>query len=103
MAMHLVRRKKSKGSAAGAALAYKSQPEIRPVAEDTEKAERVFGSGDDGGRYNMILLASIRAYDLIRGDAPMIPDKGHTPIVTAMLEVEAGMLKKGYVKKFSKK
>ena len=58
------KRSRAKAQKVKIELPYKSKPESLPVAEDTEKAERVFGGGDTGGRYNMILLASARAYDL---------------------------------------
>lgn len=105
MAMHLVRRtNKQKQLAAefGKALPYKQKPLSLPVAEDTAEAERVFGDGTTGGRYNMILVASIRAYDLLMGATPMIPANGHRPTVLAMLEVEAGKLTRDYVPKFTK-
>lgn len=102
MAMHFVKQAQKKQKVA-AAIPYKSKPDSLPVAEDTEKAERVFGRGDTGGRYNMILVCATRAYDLTRGAAPMIElDRPHAPTAIAMLEVEAGKLTRDYVPKFVK-
>ena len=101
MAMHIVKSQKKKvQKAVTQAMPYKSRPESLPVAEDTEKAERVFGGGDTGGRYNMILLASIRSYDLARGAIPLMPQGTHKPNVQAMLEIEAGLVDRSYVAQY---
>jgi len=97
MAMHFVKQPKKKQRAVAAALPYRSKPESLPVAEDTAKAERMFGN-----RYEMIVVGAQRAYDILKGDAPMVPAGKHQPTTLAILEVEAGFLKPGYVPKFRK-
>ena len=42
-----------------------------------------------GNRYALVLVGARRARELSRGDAPKI-STGHSPVVTAMLEIEAG-------------
>ena len=97
MAMHFVKQRNKKQQALSAAMPYRRNPESTPVAEDTAKAEQMFGN-----RYDMILMAAQRAYDLLKGVEPMVQGKKHSAIVTAMLEVEAGKVTKDYVPKFRK-
>lgn len=51
-----------------------------------------------GNRYALILAASRRARELSRGDASKVPS-GHSPVVTALLEIEAGKIGVEYVLK----
>lgn len=97
MAMHMVKQRQKKQRAVCAALPYRSKPESLPVAEDTALAERMFGN-----RYEMIVIAAQRAYDILRGSDPMIDRKKHQPTVIAMLEVEAGLLDRNYQPKYRK-
>lgn len=49
-----------------------------------------------GNRYNLVLIASRRARELSRGDAPKLPSRrGH--LVTALREVEAGLIGTEYL------
>lgn len=49
-----------------------------------------------GNRYEMILTASIRAREIKRGSKPLVPTTS-SPIVTALLEIEAGLLTSDYL------
>lgn len=71
---------------------YKRTLTATSVVEDVEKATRLYG---EGNKYEMVLMASMRAYDLAHGEKPMIDvSKGtHKPVVTAILEAEQGFLK----------
>ena len=98
MAMHLVKQPRGKKQRViGAALPYRSKPESLPVAEDTAKAERVFGN-----RYDMIVIGAQRAFDILKGAEPMVDRKKHQPTVIAMLEIEEGKIDRTYVPKFRK-
>lgn len=51
-----------------------------------------------GNRYNLVLIASRRARELSRGDAPKLKSRrGH--LVTALSEVEAGLVGNEYLVK----
>ena len=104
MAMHMVKQRQKKQRAVAAALPYKRTPESKSVAEDTALAERVYGrEGIRGGRYNMIVVAATRAYDLTRGAEPMMEFKDpHAPTTMAMLEIQNGLVTQNYVPKFTK-
>lgn len=49
-----------------------------------------------GNRYALILAVSRRTRELSRGDMPRV-ESGHSPAVTAMLEIEAGKVGMDYV------
>ena len=51
-----------------------------------------------GNKYDMILIAASRARELRRGDAPKILTK-NKPIVTAIREIELGLVGKEYLRK----
>lgn len=51
-----------------------------------------------GCRYDLILIASLRARELRRGDMPLITKKG-TPNVTALREIEEGKIGREYLEK----
>lgn len=51
-----------------------------------------------GNRYNLILIASRRARELSRGDSPKISTR-RGPLVTALREVEAGLIGTEYLVK----
>lgn len=52
-----------------------------------------------GNKYDMVLIAAARARELRRGDAPKLPTK-NKPIVTAIREIELGLIGKEYLRKF---
>lgn len=51
-----------------------------------------------GNRYNLVLIASRRARELSRGDAPKLPSRRGN-LVTALREVEAGLIGTEYLVK----
>ena len=51
-----------------------------------------------GSRYNLVLIASRRMRELMRGDAPLVPTR-FGPAVTALLEIEAGKVTRDYLYK----
>lgn len=51
-----------------------------------------------GNRYNLVLIASRRARELSRGDAPKLKSR-RGPLVTAINEVEAGLIGTDYLVK----
>jgi DNA-directed RNA polymerase omega subunit len=74
---------------------YKKSAISRPISEDVEKATRVYG----GSKYEMILVAALRSYELARGARPLIEAKaaeGHKPTVVALLEISAGHITKAH-------
>ena len=67
---------------------YRAAKLSLPVAEDTAKCARVFGNP-----YEMVIAASKRARELRNGATPLV--KGdHTPVVTALLEIQEGKISK---------
>jgi DNA-directed RNA polymerase subunit omega len=54
-----------------------------------------------GNRYDLVLIASIRARELKRGYKPLI-DTVNKPIVTALNEIEQGKIGIEYLKKIKK-
>jgi DNA-directed RNA polymerase subunit omega len=54
-----------------------------------------------GNRYDLVLIASIRARELKRGYKPLI-DTVNKPIVTALNEIEQGKIGIDYLKKIKK-
>jgi DNA-directed RNA polymerase subunit omega len=55
-----------------------------------------------GNRFDLVLIASIRARELKRGHAPLVPTT-NGPIVTALREIEAGKVGRNYLNKLVKK
>ena len=51
-----------------------------------------------GNRYDLILIASRRARELSRGDAPLVRSR-RGPVVTALNEIEAGRIGRSYLLK----
>lgn len=51
-----------------------------------------------GNKYEMILIAAVRARELKRGHARKV-SKENKPIVTALREIEEGMVGREYLKK----
>lgn len=51
-----------------------------------------------GNKYDMILIAAARARELRRGDAPKMITK-NKPIVTAIREIENGLIGREYLRK----
>jgi len=51
-----------------------------------------------GNKYNMVLIAAARARELLRGDAPKLMTS-NKPIVTAIMEIEKGLIVKEYLRK----
>lgn len=64
------------------------------IAEDVEASNKAFGNN----RFQMIIVASQRMRDLQRGALPLVATKSK-PAVTALLEIAAGKVGKGYVHK----
>ena len=54
-----------------------------------------------GNRYDLVLVASIRARELTRGHMPLVSKKGG-PIVTALREIEEGKVGRDYLLKLKK-
>jgi DNA-directed RNA polymerase subunit omega len=54
-----------------------------------------------GNRYDLVLIASVRARELKRGYKPLI-DTNNKPIVTALNEIEQGKIGIEYLKKVKK-
>ena len=56
-----------------------------------------------GNRYDLVLIASLRARELTRGHMPLVSKKGG-PIVTALREIEEGKIDgKEYLAKLKKR
>jgi DNA-directed RNA polymerase subunit omega len=55
-----------------------------------------------GNRFDLVLIASIRARELKRGDMPRVPTK-NGPNVTALREIEAGKVGREYLEKMRKR
>lgn len=55
-----------------------------------------------GNRYDLVLIASLRARELRRNHAPKIVSK-NGPLVTALREIEEGHIGREYLEKISKK
>jgi DNA-directed RNA polymerase subunit omega len=55
-----------------------------------------------GNRYDLVLIASARARELRKGYAPKIDAKHHKPIVTALNEIEQGLIGREYLNKVKK-
>jgi DNA-directed RNA polymerase subunit omega len=51
-----------------------------------------------GNRYDLVLIASRRARELSRGDQPRLASR-RGPVVTALTEIEAGLVKRDYLRK----
>ena len=51
-----------------------------------------------GNRYDLILIASQRARELRRGHRPKVDTK-HGPMLTALTEIEEGVVGKDYLKR----
>lgn len=55
-----------------------------------------------GNRFDLILIASMRARELKRGDMPKITSK-NGPNITALREIEEGKVGREYLEKLRKK
>jgi DNA-directed RNA polymerase subunit omega len=55
-----------------------------------------------GNRYDLVLIASLRARELKRGHAPLV-SKVTGPNVTAIREIEQGKIGREYLAKLAKK
>jgi hypothetical protein len=51
-----------------------------------------------GGRYDLVIIATARARELKRGMEPKF-ESIHSPVVTALLEVEKGLVGREYLQK----
>jgi DNA-directed RNA polymerase subunit omega len=51
-----------------------------------------------GNRYDLVLIASERTRELMRGDPPLIDSK-NSPTVTALREIEQGKVGRSYLLK----
>ena len=52
-----------------------------------------------GNRYDLVLIGARRARELSRGDLPKIDGPKHTPVVTALKEIELGLVGRDYLYK----
>jgi DNA-directed RNA polymerase omega subunit len=77
---------------------YKRTVSPSQVAEDVQKATAKFitTAPPDSNKYEMILVAARRAKDLTAGAPPKIVGT-HRPLVTALLEIEAGEIGWDYI------
>jgi DNA-directed RNA polymerase omega subunit len=90
--------RKDKIKATKPALPYKRSISASEVVENVEKAAATFlsNSSGDASKYKMILVAADRGRDLARGAPPRVGGH-HRPLVTALLEIEAGLVGRDYV------
>ena len=44
-------------------------------------------------RFNVVLMAAIRAKQLMRGARPLVPPSENKPVVTSLREIAAGLVK----------
>jgi hypothetical protein len=51
-----------------------------------------------GNRFNLVLIASMRTRELVRGHKPLV-NTPNGPIVTALQEIEAGLITADYLKR----
>ena len=71
-----------------------AHPSTRTAGLNSEEAVAMMNNN----RYNLILAGARRARELKRGDMPKIKlDYPHGPIVTALLEIEAGKIGEDYI------
>lgn len=64
----------------------------------TNSVDVIRASNRVGNKFDMVLIAAARARELRRGDARRVnTDNG--PIVTALQEIEAGLVGRDYLKK----
>ena len=52
-----------------------------------------------GNRYDLVLIGAQRARELRRGDKPKLAGPKHSPVVTALKEIELGLVGKNYLYK----
>jgi DNA-directed RNA polymerase subunit omega len=52
-----------------------------------------------GNRYDLVLIASRRVRELHRGDAPLVGENRHGTVLTALLEIEQGLVGREYLLK----
>lgn len=85
-------KKQSKMKAIKPEVPYKRSIASISVVEDVELATKLYGYSN---KYEMILMASMRAYDIAHGAKVMVDEtKGkHKPVVTAILEAQHGFLR----------
>lgn len=78
-------------------VSYKKSPTRGPICENVQEATKQFNVGNPGlgGKYEMILVAAKRTRDLVRGEKSTMTGE-HKPTVTALLEIEAGLVKWDY-------
>lgn len=79
---------------------YKKSPTRGPICENVQAATAQFNIGNPGlgGKYEMILVAANRTYDLLHGEKSTLEGE-HKPTVTALLEIEQGLVSWDYVPK----
>jgi hypothetical protein len=51
-----------------------------------------------GNRFNLVLIASMRTRELVRGHKPLV-NTPNGPIVTSLQEIEAGLVTADYLKR----
>lgn len=59
----------------------------------SQKAEQIIGN-----KFDMILIAAARAREISKGSAPKVLSK-NKPIVSALREIEAGVIGREYLRK----
>ena len=52
-----------------------------------------------GNRYDLVLIGARRARELGRGDKPKLDGPKHSPVVTALKEIEQGLIGRDYLYK----
>ena len=95
--MHHQHKPKTKIKAIKKELPYKRSRTATQVAENVEKATAKFIADcpRETSKYEMVLVATARSRDLFRGSTPLV-EGDHRPLVTALLEIEAGKVKWDY-------
>jgi DNA-directed RNA polymerase omega subunit len=84
-------------------LPFRNMAISHRVTEDVEKATWKYSGGNKNtstGKYEMIITAAARAIDISLGSKPLL-NSIHKPAVTALLEIEAGLVGKDYLRQFN--
>ena len=75
------------------------------IAQDLIEYESTLGLSNEaavaavGNRYDLVLIGSRRARELGRGDLPKLNGPKHSPVVTALKEIEQGVIGREYLYK----
>ena len=74
-------------------------------AQDELEYEATLGISNEaavaavGNRYDLVLIGSRRARELKRGDMPKVAGPKHSAVVTALKEIELGLVGRNYLYK----